>query len=613
MQLAVSNIAWPPEERIAAYTIMADAGFTGLEIAPSVLFAHAHDPFAPPFTMVRAVQREIGAFGLSMASMQSLFHHIEGAALFGDRTAYEIFMMQMARVIDLAGALEIPNLVFGSPKQRRIPMNMEYGDSIDIAAEAFSKLAARAVDVGTQIAIEPCPALYGTNFLNTFQDASAFVSLVDAPGLITMFDMGGAQISGSSLPDAAEFAQIGHVHISSPYLMPAPIDGDLTGEVLALLVEAGYDRTVSIEMMVAEGGMVAVAECIKRLRGAVNVALKDASLLTLEKSSPVSQIFDEVPRSDVLVSVCISGINSDPKHSNTLLTLAKRLMSRFQFWELIVVDTVESIDTFLPLVQDIPNMRLFGIGMRYNLYRERAIAASEAIGDAVAIAAIDEVPHLDIVAMLDRAVEESRLIQAVRPGPPRGYGVLEKLIVKLGRAAGFNVSLRYMQTIALPRARLAQLLNHSDRELALRFPPRDLDIEPGLVDAFGVPAEDYSSTRTIQRRMLLLERLLVNLAPRVLTYVSIISGGLVVAAAGYFIYVLTAWLVIAQLEPGWVTLSTMLSLSTAFLGLAICGLSLGLQNLLRRPASRHDDENVTEINRVNVFSQISDELNAHRQ
>ena len=270
MHLAVSNIAWRPEERITAYSIMADAGFTGLEIAPSLLFAKAHDPFAPPATIARAVKQEIGAFGLKLVSMQSLFYNVEGAALFGDSTACSIFMLQMERAIDLAGALAIPNIVFGSPKQRCIPHGMAYDESFDRAMEAFAKLAARAADAKTRIAVEPCPAPYGTNFLNTFGDASAFVASVDAPSLVTMLDLGGTQLSGSVLPEAADFAQMGHVHISAPYLAPAPIEGDSTNAVLASLIEAKYDRAVSIEMAVPEDGLMAVAACINRLGDAVN-------------------------------------------------------------------------------------------------------------------------------------------------------------------------------------------------------------------------------------------------------------------------------------------------------------------------------------------------------
>ena len=47
MKFAVSNIAWLYAERLDAYAMLRDYGFSGLEIAPSLLFAEENDPFAP--------------------------------------------------------------------------------------------------------------------------------------------------------------------------------------------------------------------------------------------------------------------------------------------------------------------------------------------------------------------------------------------------------------------------------------------------------------------------------------------------------------------------------------------------------------------------------------
>lgn len=164
----------------------------------------------------------------------------------------------------------------------------------------------------------------------------------------------------------------------------------------------------------------------------------------------------------------------------------------------------------------------------------------------------------------------------------------------------------------MPRARMAQIMSHPDRELALRFPPRDLDAKPSIIVASGGGIEKAASL-AFQRRIGLLERVLVNLAPRVLSYVSVISGGLAISAIGYLIYVICAWLMLTKLEPGWATLSAMLSLSTAFLGLAICGLSLGLKHIIRQLNSSVGDDIVKEITNVDLFGQMSEQLNVEVQ
>lgn len=59
MKLAVSNIAWTPEERRDVYDVMAETGVTGLEIAPGLFFHAAEDPFSPSEDVARAALAEI--------------------------------------------------------------------------------------------------------------------------------------------------------------------------------------------------------------------------------------------------------------------------------------------------------------------------------------------------------------------------------------------------------------------------------------------------------------------------------------------------------------------------------------------------------------------------
>lgn len=72
MRLAVSNIAWLPDEAMDAYAIMANAGCGGLEIAPGLAFSGESDPFAPSNEAIARIRRDIGQFGLELVSMQSL-------------------------------------------------------------------------------------------------------------------------------------------------------------------------------------------------------------------------------------------------------------------------------------------------------------------------------------------------------------------------------------------------------------------------------------------------------------------------------------------------------------------------------------------------------------
>jgi sugar phosphate isomerase/epimerase len=259
MILSVSNIAWLPEERLGAYDLLAEAGLTGLEIAPGLFFAGAEDSFNPDTATANAALAEIAARGVSLVSMQSLLFGLHSAALLGNAEARIAFERGMTRAIDLAARFGIPNLVFGSPGQRRIPEGMPAEDAWAQAVETFRRLGDRAAAAGTTIAMESNPALYGTNFLTTLEEAEAFVVQVDQPAVTLILDLGAMHVNGEFDTAAGRarslVPRLTHVHVSEPHLAPAPDDATDLVPLLRALRAAGYGRAVSIEMKRPEGGL----------------------------------------------------------------------------------------------------------------------------------------------------------------------------------------------------------------------------------------------------------------------------------------------------------------------------------------------------------------------
>ena len=178
----------------------------------------------------------------------------------------------MHRAIRLAGRFGIPNLVFGSPLQRRVPEGMTMAEALDQAATVFRALGDAAMAAGTRIAIEANPAAYGTNFCTTLDDALAFVSAVGHPAIVPHLDVGAVHMNGdfaelpARLPDLAP--RLGHVHVSEPDLAPAPADPAALVPVLHSLAAARYDRAVSIEMRRAPDGLAAVRRAVANLAAA---------------------------------------------------------------------------------------------------------------------------------------------------------------------------------------------------------------------------------------------------------------------------------------------------------------------------------------------------------
>ncbi|MFO6445682.1 sugar phosphate isomerase/epimerase family protein [Erythrobacter sp. NE805] len=276
MILAMSNIAWAPGERLAAYAILAEAGFTGLEIAPGLFFHAAADPFVPDAASAREALAEIADAGLALVSMQSLLFGVEGAALFGGPEARAAFETGMTRAIRLAGEFGIPHLVFGSPLQRRVPEGLAMDRAVGEAAAVFRRLADTAVAAGTRIGIEANPAAYGTKFCTTLEAALGFVALVDHPAVVAHLDIGAMHMNGDFAELAARLPalapRLSHVHVSEPHLAPAPADPATLAPVLHALSAAGYARAVSIEMKRPEGGLAEVRAAVTRLSQAARAA-----------------------------------------------------------------------------------------------------------------------------------------------------------------------------------------------------------------------------------------------------------------------------------------------------------------------------------------------------
>lgn len=261
MKLAVSNIAWAPTERDTAYALLQAHGVRGLEIAPGLLFHGATDPFEPTAAELVDALTPMHDAGLELVSMQSLLFGVDGAALFEGEAPLERFTSGLLRAIRLAGRLRIPNLVFGSPRQRNVPTGMSPAAAEVIAYDVFGRLGDVALDANVRLGIEFNPAAYGTNFLNTVSEAAEFVRHLAHPAVTLILDVGAMHMNGEfdTVEDTArDHADItSHVHLSEPYLAPAPADATQATRVMRSMARRNYQGWYSIEMKRPEEDAVA--------------------------------------------------------------------------------------------------------------------------------------------------------------------------------------------------------------------------------------------------------------------------------------------------------------------------------------------------------------------
>lgn len=260
---AISNIAWPPSERAAAYAMMREQGVSGLEIAPGLFFAGAADPFDPEQVVLDEAMQALKEAGLRLVAMQSLTFGAKDIALFGNPSEREGFKTAMRRVIGLAGRLSIPAMVFGSPAHRVIGSAVSRPEAVRIAADTFAELAEAASRTATRIALEMNPTAYGTDFMTDLDEAFEVITAIDHPAVGLNLDLGALIMNGDTdeLHNVLDrvMPHLVHVHVSAPHLAPAPSDRGLLDDLARGLADRHYDGAISIEMRPAKDEPVAAA------------------------------------------------------------------------------------------------------------------------------------------------------------------------------------------------------------------------------------------------------------------------------------------------------------------------------------------------------------------
>ena len=245
MNLSISNIAWSAENDNSVYAIMKEYGFTGLEIAPTRIFPNE------PYGQLDAAKnwlRELNrVYGFCVPSMQSIWFG-KSERIFASEEERNCLIQYTKQAVDFAEAIDCKNLVFGCPKNRAIPENMEQAKAYDIAVKFFKELGDYAALHNTVIGMEANPTIYNTNFVNTTISAQELISAVDSKGFRLNLDVGTMIYNNESVEILADKIHlINHVHISEPYLKPVQ-KRDLHTDLISMLSNADYNGFISIEM-----------------------------------------------------------------------------------------------------------------------------------------------------------------------------------------------------------------------------------------------------------------------------------------------------------------------------------------------------------------------------
>jgi sugar phosphate isomerase/epimerase len=254
--------------------VVKDLGYDGLEIAPFTLAPHITDVSPARRRELRGMVEDAG---LSTIGLHWLLAKTEGLYLTSPdpkvRSATGEYLIALAEATrDLGGTL----MVLGSPKQRSLLPGVDSGHAADYAVEVFNQIMPAIGATGVDLCLEPL-APNDTDFINTCAQAMVLVRKVDDPHFKLHLDVK----AQSNEPDASvpeligRYARYaGHFHAQDVNLR-GPGMGDVDfGPIMWALVDAGYDRWVSVEVFDFSPGAEATARrSIACLKGALAQAL----------------------------------------------------------------------------------------------------------------------------------------------------------------------------------------------------------------------------------------------------------------------------------------------------------------------------------------------------
>jgi hypothetical protein len=314
------------------------------------------------------------------------------------------------------------------------------------------------------------------------------------------------------------------------------------------------------------------------------------------------------PREDIVVSVCVTEMLKDDKTKQCFLDQLQDLKKKFRFFEVIIMSETEDAHNLQNIKDKIENLRIIYIQKLSNIYKTRVIAAQEAIGDTVLLLNPQEIHFFNIVDLLENSANNQSvaLIKIKKKIVNRG---LDTILWKLGKAAGFHIQLQFGQSLCLPRTFLNDLLKHPEPDLALRFIPNYKKIRLDIITC-GDP--EYVRIQTkISDRILLIQKLLIFLAPNILSIVASASALILFFGIIYFFYIILIWLIIADIATGWLTTSAVLSFLCCFFGVSTLGISLGIQKIISNNETNIDDLIINEETNTNMFAELVNELNVN--
>ncbi len=249
MKLALCNEVLRDLSFAEQCRVAAALGYDALEVAP---FTLCDDPTRLEDGELEVAKETAGGHGLSICGLHWLLLKPEGLSLNGpDAEARQRTIEVIRSLVQLCVRFGGSYLVHGSPAQRSVPANGDLAQAEHYALEAFRAIAEDVEKAGVTYCVEPL-GRRETNFINTIEQAAAFVEKIGSPGFKTMIDARAALENETlDLPELIEqwvpTGMIGHIQLNDPNRR-GPGQGDHQfAPTIQALIRTGYQGVIAME------------------------------------------------------------------------------------------------------------------------------------------------------------------------------------------------------------------------------------------------------------------------------------------------------------------------------------------------------------------------------
>ena len=222
------------------------AGYDGLEVAPFTLASDLRDLSASDR---RSLRESAEARGLPLTALHWLLVSPEGLHVNSpDPAVREETAAYLEALVDLAGDLGVPMMVFGSPKQRRIADEVSRSQAEAWAEEAVRRMIPKLEARNVRLAMEPLPPPEADLWL-TCDETWKFVERIGHPRVGLHLDVKSMCSEGDPVDLIRKYGSRAFYFHANDANRRGPGFGEVDfGPILAALTEVGYDGWVSVEV-----------------------------------------------------------------------------------------------------------------------------------------------------------------------------------------------------------------------------------------------------------------------------------------------------------------------------------------------------------------------------